>query len=427
MKKKVKYTVFFGLGDLQLALLSFCFFISYFASAQNYDGAKKLKIDPAAAMGGSVSQYIDSVKFFTFESTFESAFGNIDQVEITDNYYIILDRETRAVLIFTRQGKFHAKLEGKKIHPQDPILYSFNLDKKTNLIEMDYRDTKYSFDLNGKLVNKIIIKDWMRKWWGDKISLGDKHDAYCNYSPAMPFPKDTTGYEIMVSEKDKLIQKYMPYSFNKKDDGDHWQSSLSHSDFYPNPAGNDSTVYYLRNLDYNIYRITPDTLQAAYRFIFPLQNSLPPNFRTDSAFNKKRSQYLEQHKDVIYRLGNFYKKEDCIFFRTINNNFAWLSYLYNTRTRTLISLNKIVSDSTSYFLPITDAEIGGVDFNNNGIINFDGTSFYTSYSSLILYYQAVATKNKKAHYPPQLAAYLSNEKNKKGNPVLVQIHFKPNL
>lgn len=381
-------------------------------------------------MGGTVSQYIDSVKFFTFESTPESAFGNIDQVEITDQYFIILDRETTSILIFDKGGKFRAKIEGKKLNPQDPNFFNFNFDRNTKLIEIDYPGTYlYFFDLNGKMINKKKHIESYKDFYGTKTILEDHYEAYYAYNPTIPFyPKDSIGGELTVFEKGKLKHLYLPYRFGQKDDGDHgWQSSLSHTDFYPAYEGKDTVLFYVRNLDYNIYKLTPDTLQVAYRFIPPLQNSLPPNFRTDSSFNKKRSQYLKEHKEVIQRLGNFYKSGDCLFFRAINNNFSYLSYIYNTQLQRLICINKIVSDSTSYFLPITDAEVGGLDFNNNGIIQFDGTSFYTSYSSLILFYQAEATKNKKPKYPPELAAYLQNEKNRKGNPVLVQIHFKPNL
>jgi hypothetical protein len=266
------------------------------------------------------------------------------------------------------------------------------------------------------------------KWWGTKISLGYTHEAYYAYNPSIPFPKDTTGYEIVISEKGKIKHKYLPYSFNQKDDGDYeYRSALSHTDFYPNPAGNDSTVYYVRRCDYNIYRLTPNTLQIAYGFIFPLQNSLPPNFLTDSSFNKKRSLYINEHIDVIQRLGNFYKAGNHLFFRAVKGNFTSLSYIYNSQSQNLVCVNKIVSDSTSYFLPITDAEIGGVDFLEHGIINFDGNSFYSSYSSLVLFNQMEATKNKKPKYPPMLSTYFSNEKNRKGNPVLVQIQFKPTL
>lgn len=376
--------------------LCFCLFIAKFASAQNYDDAKKLRIDPDAAMGGTVSQYIDKVKFFTFESSPESAFGNINQVEITDQYFIILDRETTSILIFDKGGKFHAKIEGKKFTPQHPGFFNFNFDKKTNLIEIDYMFTYiYFFDLNGKLVNKIKHKDPEKEFYGTKIDLGGKYDAHYAYNPTIPFySKDSIGGELTVFENGKLKRLYLPYRFGQKDDCDNrCQSSLSNTDFYPAYDSNVSAAYYVRNLDYNIYRITPDTLQVAYRFVFPLQKSLPPDFRTDSSFNRKQSQYLEDHKEVIQRIGNFYTKDDYVFFRTINNNYVWLSYLYNTKTQNLICINKIVSDSSSYFLPVTDAELGGLDFNNHGIINFDGQNFYTSYSSLALFAQAEATKN----------------------------------
>lgn len=124
---------------------------------------------------------------------------------------------------------------------------------------------------------------------------------------------------------------------------------------------------------------------------------------------------------------NFYKSGDELFFKVITDNYSNQSYAYNTQLQSLVCINKIVSDTSSYFLPVTDAETGGFDFINHGILQFDGSNFYTSYSSLLLFHQMEATKNKRPQYPPALLKYLSNKNNSKGNPILIQLKFKPAL
>ncbi len=416
--------VFCGLPTFRIVLLCFCFFISQIVSAQNEPAAEKIRINPSAAMGGTVSQYIEKVNFIPFESTAESTFGNIDQLEITDRYYLILDRETKSLIIFNKQGQFHAKIEGQKINPQNPNFYSFNFDKQTNLIKINYLFDVFFFDLDGKLVSHY--KSSPNQYFGVETSLGNKFSGHYFYNPWKRFSKgDSIGYELMVLEEGKLKQKYLPYGLNVKYNDS--QGSQVHTDFYPDYSSIDSAVYFSREYDYNIYRLTPHTIHAAYQFIFPLQVSLPNNFRTDTLFNGKRRKYITEKKEAIYKLGNFYKSNDCLFFKAIAGDFSNLSYIYNTRSQSLICINKIVSDASSYFLPITDAEVGGLDFTNRGIIQFDGDSFYSSYSSLILFYRMEASKNKHPQYPPSLLKYFSNKSNLKGNPVLVQIKFKTNL
>jgi len=425
LKKKIYDIVFCGLPTFRIVLLCFCFSISQIVSAQKEPATEKIRVNPSAAMGGTVSQYIEKVNFIPFESTAESAFGNIDQLEITDKYYIILDNtDTQSILIFTKQGKFHAKIEGQKIYPQHPNFYSFKFDKQTNLIKINYAFDVFFFDLDGKLVTRH--KSSIDQYFGTETSLGGKFSGHYSYSPQWPFPKtDNIGYELMVLEEGKLKQKYLPYATNVKYDDS--EGSQSHIDFYPDYSSIDSAIYYTREYDYNIYRLTPHTLHAAYQFIFPLQVSLPKNFRTDTSFNGKRQKYLKGNRDLIYKVGNFYKSGDYLFFKALTDNFSNLSYIYNIHSQSLICINKIVSDASSYFLPVTDAEVGGLDFTNRGIMQFDGDSFYTSYSSLVLFYRMEASKNKHPQYPLSLLKYFSNKSNLKGNPVLVQIKFKPAL
>jgi hypothetical protein len=392
--------------------------------AQNESVTEKIRVSPYAAMGGTVSQYIDQIQFVTFESGPRSAFGNIDQLEITDKYYIILDNDTQSILIFNKQGQFHAKIDGKKINPQQPIFFSFKFDRSSELIKINFLSGEFIFDLNGKLV--LHNKKKPEQYLGVEISLGDKFSGYYFYVPQLStLKKDSNAYELTIQREGRQIKKYLPYRLNVKYDDS--QGSQSHMDFWAAPFSADSTVYYTRDYDYNIYKLTPYTFHAAYQFIFPLQLSLPPNFREDTLFNGKRQKFIKLNSQIIFKVGNFFKSGDNLLFRALTNNFPNLSYIYNNRSKSLICINKIVSDSGSYFLPVTDAEVGGADFINRGIIQFDGDYFYSSYSSLVLFHQMEANKDKHPQYPPLLLKYFSNKKNIKGNPVLVQLKFKPQL
>ena len=414
------------LSSFLFSLFAFVFFQACYAQQR----PEKLRIDPDAAMGGTVSQYIDQVQYITFENSPQSAFGEIDQLEVTDSYYIIWDRATASVLIFDKHGAFHAKIEPQKLDPQHPNVDGFVFDKQKKLIRVEYFLDRsffqsYFFDLDGKLVTQQ--KDSILQSLGFKISLGGNFQAISNYWPTFSHPKgDTIAYELMVREQDKLIQKYLPYHMNLK----YYDSKTSqyYKYFSADPLTADSIAYYTRGFDYNVYRLTPHTFQAAYQFIFPLQLSLPPNFRDDTVFNDKRVKFIELNKKTIYMVDVFLKSGNNLFFTPcIDDVFSTLSYIYNRQSQHLVCINKIVSDAGSYFLPITDAEVGGTDFVFHGCLRFDGESFYTSYSSPLFFHQMEATKDKHPQYPPSLIKYFSDKKNLRGNPVLVQIKFKPQL
>lgn len=405
-------------------MFSLCLLTFLQAYSQNKSTTEKIRINPYGAFGGVVSQYIDQLEFITFESSGQSAFGNIDQLEITDQYYFILDNETQSILIFDKEGKFHSKIDGKKVNPQQPDFFSFSLDRSAQLLKINFLSGEFFFDFNGKMISHH--KKDPDQYAGVETSLGDKFSAYYFYVPQKPSVKrDSSAYEVTVFNKGMRLKSYLPYHLNINYDDS--QGTQSHMDFWHVPFTADSTVYYSRDYDYNIYQLTPNTFQAAYQFILPLQLSLPPDFRADTLFNAKRQKFIKTNRETIFKVGNFFKSGDNLLFRLIKSNYPNLSYLFNTKSNTLICINNIVSDATSYFLPVTDAEVGGVDFVNRGIIQFDGSYCYSSFSSLILFHQMEATKNKHPQYPPQLLKYFNNKKNVKGNPVLVKLKFKPGL
>lgn len=72
-------------------------------------GMVTLRIDPQSARGANVSQVFDEVKFIPLETTKESLFGSIYDLRIVKNQFILFDQDTKAVLIFGRDGKFKGK------------------------------------------------------------------------------------------------------------------------------------------------------------------------------------------------------------------------------------------------------------------------------------------------------------------------------
>lgn len=392
-------------------------------TAQTITAEKKLRIDLREAMGGNAFDYLKEVNFIVFDTDPKAIFGNIDQLEITQEHYIILDRDTKSILIFDKKGKFFSRIEGLKINPQHPSFFSFCYDRDTKTISFNIRDQLFYFDLKGKLLKQEKID--MLHYKGTELYLGNGYFGSYQHSPTYTYQNlDSTAYQLMVFKKNTLEAKYLPYATGiPYDDAQAGQPVID----LTRDAGDKDTLHFTRDYDYKIYRLTRNNLTVPYEFIFPATSSIPENFMTDTLFNGKRQSFFSTNKSIIFKLGNFYTNRDRILFRTITSGYKNPAYLYDLNTAKLISINNIISDESTYFLPITDHEVGGLDFVNHGIIASDGESFYTSYSSGVLFYQRDATKSKKPNYPEYIKAYLAKKENRKGNPVLVQFKLKDRI
>src|SRR5687768_960534 len=93
------------LNALILCLFS-CF--NLFAQGTKIDSSEMvtLRIDPESSRGAAVSQVFDEVQFIPLETTKESLFGSVSQLEVTDKNYIIYDYDTRSIFIFSKEGKY---------------------------------------------------------------------------------------------------------------------------------------------------------------------------------------------------------------------------------------------------------------------------------------------------------------------------------
>lgn len=99
------------------------------------------RLDPGNARGGSTGQIFDSVQFIPLETSKESLFGSIDQLEMTDSLFIILDVRGHSILLFFRTGKFYKRIATGGI---DKYFYWFTLDNtKVRIISsMIFADQK---------------------------------------------------------------------------------------------------------------------------------------------------------------------------------------------------------------------------------------------------------------------------------------------
>jgi len=386
-----------------------------------------LRIDPQAARGAAVSQIFSEVEFIPLETTKESLFGNINDLKIIEDNYVIFDYDTKAILIFGKDGKYKAKINASNVPVEKDDknkveFYGFIAEQEnnTNYIAVFSGSRIFYFDLKGKLVKKIMQKNY--------INLHKTRDIKFKDQGAVFRPdflerkgKDSTYYELgIINNKDSV--GYFPYSIKRYENDEFWSSG---SRFYQSSP---NEVLYLNFYSYDIYKARPTKLSLAYHLIFPAVYSLPNDFATNPVYVKKRGEYFQNNPKVFYCLSNTFLVGNNLFLKM--HNYGWdrstkKALIYNLKTSELTSIQDLEPDSLSSFLPVTDANGDFYDFMNRGFHLFENGYFYTNYSSLAMFTFKEQSEGKTTKYPPNLEAYFKTQ-NKKSNPIIVKLKPKQN-
>ncbi|MEJ2905461.1 6-bladed beta-propeller [Pedobacter panaciterrae] len=412
----------FALSSLIICIFSYGHAVAQ-ASKIDSTGMVTLRIDPNSARGAAVSQFFDEVIFTPLETTKESLFGSINSLKIAGDNYVIYDWETKAVLIFTKAGKYVAKINANKIEKdpkvKDQSFYGFNIKKEDGqvLIEISSGKQIYYFDLTAKLVKKVpIVKDKQKDYTNyKKFSDGTIIDqAFLEESG-----KDSIYYNVSILKDGKRVESYFPYRTADHKGDERWHGGRVYD------YGNPDEYLFVKNFYYNIYKLTAKKLSLAYRILFPASNSLPMDYDTNPIYKGKGYDYYEKNRDVFYDLANSYLHFNNLYFQVRNWNWSRdekKAFIYNLKTTELTSIADIEPDSTSQFLPITDLA-SQYDFTNKGFHIVTPECFYTSYSSLTLFTAKEQNEDKNRKYNAALTEYFKTQ-NKKSNPIIIQLKPK---
>ncbi len=382
-----------------------------YLSAQNIT---TLRIDPDNARGGTASQIFDSLQFIPLETTKESLFGSIDQLEVTDSLFFILDIRSRSVLIFRRDGSLHARIISDG--PNKYFGY-FALDRKANriIIDNNYANGLLVYDFNGKFLQKHTAP----KNIGTFYLFEENKIIYNIRRPFNPKKLPQIPYDLCYSVGFNSISKYCnPYN-PKCEDGEY------NIDRNPmNFSGEEHSCMFSLPFEYKAYQLNDTGIIHQYNFIFPLQYSLPPKFSSDSSFQGSRAKYIytdQENYKKINSISSVFKVGDYLLFCAANNHLsltAERNYLYNLTNDNLLSFARVTGDSASLYFPILSSLLERVDAVYKNRI-------YTSLASFRIF----STKNnlnKQISYPPRIKEYLSTG-SKNNNPVIIIARLKENL
>ena len=306
-----------------------------------------LRIDPDLASAGTAAQIFDSILFVPLETTKESLFGKIDQLEVTDSCFVILDYMSRSILLFDRSGAFHARI---RTDAEDRYFSYFTLDRPRNeIIAAIGNEKKYLiYDLNGKLLRTESKPAEVTDFY-----CFDNHTFVLNLTrPADLSTRDKTGYDLAFSTGyDKIIKKALPYNLRFEN----FDYNLTENVF--NYSGQPGSCMFALPFNYTVTQLNDTGIIHQYKFIFPASYSLPKNFATDSLYAGARSKYAYgtpenrgkyEGIEHVFRVGNY-----LLFTANYSGRFKNdKNFAYNLTNNDLVSFGRVVGDSTSDFLPL---------------------------------------------------------------------------
>jgi hypothetical protein len=393
----------------------------------DFSKSDTIRLDPSHAGGGTVSEIFETIKYIPLQTTKESLFGSIGQLEVTEKYFIIYDSDTNCILIFGKDGRFHAKIKGKPAGTGNRIKGIVINSWKEEIVYTEDGFKHLNFvDFNGNLIKVVDGGILKKNRTSPSVFAFMGPDKVLSYQEYTDFDTLSNDFDptkrTLLSISNNFVRPYLKGMEYNKFEG---RMEILGSGVGPlTPGDSDSTFFFSKPYDYSIYKITPGSIYLKYKFIIPSSISLPADFTRNEIFQGKRFEWIDKHNDVIFSINNFYQIGSNIFFETsIFGNFLEDNLIYNLKSGNLLAFKHIAPDGKNFHLPIYT---GDPDFENLGLTRDKAGYIYTSLSSLAMFNAEAENRTKQISYPPSLSTYFSTGK-KSNNPVIIQIKVKENL
>lgn len=396
--------------------------------SQNID---KLRMDLDKAYGGNLSEYFSNVEYIPLETIKESLFGQTSSILITDNSFVIWDEDTRGILFFSGEGKYLRKIKV----PQN-IYPSFYLEDQSKMVVVLYSDyqkkqvQRVYYTTEGKPAAKE--KSTIMPFNEFKYFLPLEGDYFIKPNACFlnlgQRAMDKNIYLLDVYKNDTLVKSFLPY--NQKTNLAQCTLGMGQPSITRSGISDSFSLLVTTPLDYYVYAVNKDTAIKVWQFVFPQNDYVNKQLLTNT--NEHYMDSLRKTKwfndKMILGINNLYRFKEKLLFKIervmyytneSSESNKQNNFLYNFNNKRLISFERITPDQSCYYLPHFDKT---ENFHKLGLI-YNKDFFYTSISSLKMFWVRDATKSKNAPYPPVLQEYFKTQ-NRKSNPVMLRMKLK---
>ncbi|ATL46701.1 hypothetical protein COR50_05630 [Chitinophaga caeni] len=330
----------------------------------------------------TTGELFDSIEYIFLESsTEESIFSNIDKIEITDNYYIILDTRTNKLLFFNKDGRFSHSLPQVLANGDSIFTTLSDFTVNENKEEILIYDSGIAFDgviktdFHGtyKLASRTPMSF-------NEFALGEGGMFYYKRYSSKYYKSVESNNEnhLLYYVSDSSSIKYLYFSYDSKIINGRDMYDLDHMF---TRSGN--KVYFQRPFDYSVYEFNMNgTKSLRIDFLFPNYSKFPEDFlRNNKYLGNRISEFkAPSNKLKIWTISSYHRVLNSIIFNINIVGSKDFSFLYNLKNKKYYNIENIYSSSISNWMP----------FFEDRIIAADNKSYY-SYITPKLMLQAYRT------------------------------------
>jgi len=297
----------------------------------------KINLDEKKEKFVPLSIYFKSPKTIILETKKESLIGNINKLQVFDEYIYILDRRhAKSLFVFDLDGCFVRKIGGFGRGPGEYIqLSDFTLDTENRFIflldDISRRVIKYSLD--GKHIQTFTLKVE-----GTTILSFQYYNnrLYISVLPFIPQKNDFMLIEVDV-DKGSIHSKSLPYKYNKG-----WSEPIIMSKCFLSGL-NTPPLYTQMFMDYIISfeeEITPYIEIISQNLVTKkdVENITIGSKNDIRALTSRFREYLRE-RSKIYNVHSYVENDKLIFFRYYQGmtNINTIIYDKNTGSAELIN------------------------------------------------------------------------------------------
>ncbi|WP_029275118.1 6-bladed beta-propeller [Pedobacter borealis] len=332
----------------------------------------------------------DSVVYVPLQTTQHNLIAKIDQLEVTDKYFIILDHDSKSISIYLKNGKFFKKIDS------------------VNASEFWVYDDVISFrDLSSHtVINRYSIST--SKVAPEKIKLSYKNAHQIDKNASLFFlayrkdnPAPLTDANLICIDEKNNISTLLDAKESKLTKQDVFSSGKN---FYTS----NTLTYFSPNYSTDIFLLKNKKADLIYH-INVGEFALPQKREKDQDIKK----YVKTNP-CIFGINNIYEVNGNLSFQTVSSK-GFKNFTYNKATNVLVNLDNLkYGEKLTHFLP-----------TGTNLIASDSTCFISHLPAayLLKSYQQIARAEKLPPFTAQSRSLFESIRSR-DNPVLVKLYPK---
>ncbi len=347
----------------------------------------EIRIDPASASAGADAKLFDSIRYVPLETNRKSQFLAISQLEVSKNYYIILDGNLNTLFFFRKDGSFSHKLDKDNTNMPFKSISRFAIEKTNDILSFDDHMLSRTYTLD--LKSNVLVYAVRNRNYRDYVTFNG-YRLYYHLDDDFNFVS-LVRYEEQTG---KRLNSYLPADTARKN------VSLSESrlHFYHSDRGN---MLFTRPYDYSVYGLDSVAVPyLRYRFILPLSNMLPIDFLSNAAYHNRWNEYLRLNRSIIYSIQGVYQSGSWLTFNLFPNAKGG-TFLYHLSTGDLFDMRKTEDLSTG--LPIVERLSPVIGIDQGALIS------ELPFLSLKRRYEELSMSERESLLPTHLRALMSRK------------------